>query len=426
MEIKNIYGYKKYLFNLKLKLFVLFYYLPNVFRGKIKFGNFLFFIKRLLIFVKKLQHNKFVKINNEVKLDLYVPSFPTKAFYTACNKFLVTGKKMPCTTVLISITSKCIYSCKHCYQRLDKGKDIDIDKLISIVKILQDKGIAFFNIEGGEPFIEYEKLLKLCQSIDDRSEIWINSTGYKITKERLIELKNNNVKAIMFSMHSPNKNKFNEFMGKNNAFEIMENAIKLCHEVGILVSFNSCLMSEDFKNGNFEKIMDIVKIYNAAIIQIIKPKPSGAWLENENLKFDKEDLKQAKKKINKYNLEKEYNDYPTISAQIIEESSEVFGCTAGGTDRFYINAKGDLQPCEFLNISFGNINTDDFESIYTKMRTVFNTPGNFMLCEKYSNKVASLYKEYHLDSLPLDSNISKKVYENWDKGNITELYKKLK
>lgn len=425
MKVKNVYGISKSIINLKIKLNVLFHYLPSLIKGEIKLKKFAFFLRRLLIFLSRLQHNKFININGLTKIDFYVPGFPSKAFYTACDKFLVTDKKMPCATVLISITSKCPYNCKHCYQKLDKGKDVDINLLIDTVKKLQKMGVAFFNIEGGEPFIAYERLIELCKIIDEKSEIWVNSTGYGITKERLIELKENGVNGIMFSLHNPDKDWINEFMGNINAFRNMEDAIGFCHEVDMPIAFNSCLMGDDFKNGNFEKVMDKAKEFKVAIIQIIKPKPSGGWLDNKSIVFSNEDIKIAKNKIKKYNENLSYKDYPSISAQIIEESEEVFGCTAGGTDRFYINAKGDIQPCEFLNISFGNLSEEKFDDIYTRMRKTFEKPCDNMLCEKYSGKIARVYKENKLESLPLDKNLSKKIYENWDSGKETKLYKDL-
>jgi MoaA/NifB/PqqE/SkfB family radical SAM enzyme len=163
---------------------------------------------------------------------MYIPGFPSKAFYTACNKFSVFNEKLPCTVALISVTSACTYHCEHCYQRFDKGKDVDIEFLKTTVKSLQDSGIAFFNIEGGEPFLTFDRLLDVCNVIDDRSEIWINSTGNGITKERLLKLKETNLTAIMFSLHSETPQQVNKFMGDENAWANMEEAINLCHEVG--------------------------------------------------------------------------------------------------------------------------------------------------------------------------------------------------
>jgi MoaA/NifB/PqqE/SkfB family radical SAM enzyme len=181
-------------------------------------------------------------------------------------------------------------------------------------------------------------------------------------------------------------------------------------------------MREAFRDGTFEKVMDFAKEHGVLMIQLIKPKPAGGWLEREPL-FSDDDLKVAKEKIHMYNKDKKYAAYPAIAAQIIEEQKDVFGCTAGGTDRFYINAKGDVQPCEFLNISFGNIANEDFEAIYGRMRKCFETPGECILCEYSAKKIAAIYEQHNLNSLPLPPELSKQVYSEWDRGAATDLYK---
>jgi MoaA/NifB/PqqE/SkfB family radical SAM enzyme len=214
-------------------------------------------------------------------------------------------------------------------------------------------------------------------------------------------------------------------MGMASAWDTLEAGVKLCHEAGVAVAFNTCLLQEDFYNGTLERIMEKAKDFKACYIQIIKPKPAGGWLEKKDLGFSPEALEYIKGKVNQYNSLEEYAEYPAISAQIIEEDPAVFGCTAGGTDRFYINAKGDVQPCEFLNISFGNIARDSFEDIYQKMRSCFSWGGDCYLCENNAEKIKQLYEENKLTSLPLPPKLSEEVYGSWDRGNQTDLYEQL-
>lgn len=425
-KIRKVMGISKFLFNTKMKVYVFFHFFPEFLKGNISLRRFTLFLKRLLFFLSKMQHNKFVEIEKKTRFDLYVPGFPSKAFYTACHKFIEFDKKMPCTTVLISVTSACSYNCNHCYQKMDIGKDVDIMLLIHTIKKLQNMGVAFFNIEGGEPFLAYDRLKKICTVIDNRSEIWINATGVGMTLKRLLELKKLNVTAVMFSLHSSDPDRFNKFMGNNAAWDYLVKGIDMCHKAGIAVAFNSCLMKEDYYNGTFEKIMNLAKDFNAAIVQIIKPKPSGGWIEKEDIVFTQKDIHFITEKIHMYNNRYAFKQYPSISAQIIEENKMVFGCTAGGIDRFYINAKGDVQPCEFLNISFGNIAKENFEVIYKRMRDCFEWGGDCHLCEKYAKKIACIYKKHHLSSLPLPLNLSKHVYDSWNRGNKTDLYEQLK
>ena len=425
IKVSNVTGWQKTVFNLKLKISIFSHYIPVLLKGDISLKRFILLLKRLLLFVSRVQHNKFVRIDGNTRLGLYVPGFPSQAFHTACQKFSQFEEKMPCSTVLLSITSACPYHCNYCYQKLDKGQDVDIEVLIGAVKKLQEMGIAFFNIEGGEPFLVYDRLKRLCSVIDDRSEIWINSTGAGMTKESLAELKYLKVTAIMFSLHSPDADAFNRFMGDNSAWLAMEFGVKMCHEAGLAVAFNTCLMRDDFYNGTFERIMEAVKDYKACLIQIIKPKPAGGWLEKSDIEFSAEDLAYIKARVNQYNLQEEFFEYPSISAQILEEDKAVFGCTAGGTDRFYINAKGDLQPCEFLNLSFGNIALDRFEDIYHKMRSHFAWGGECYLCESCSKEIYKLYQDNSLKSLPLTPELSEKISSSWERGRKTDLYERL-
>jgi len=425
-KIISISGPKRTWFELWIKLRVAFYFTGLLFKGELKRPYYFRVLKRLLFFLSKMNLNKFIKTSLGTKINLYVPSFPRKAFFNACRKVMEFNEKMPSITVLMSVTSACRYNCEHCYQKLDKGKDVDIDLLVDAAHKLQDMGVAFFNIEGGEPFLQYDRLRKLCAAIDDRSEILINSTGDGMTLERLEELKKRgNLLGIMFSLHTFDAERLNAFMKSPNAWSNLQNGISLCHRAGIDVTFNSCLTREDYYNGNFEKVMETAKEAGATIIQFIKPKAAGGWLESGAQKFSPDDLAHIRRKMIDYNTLGKYRDYTAIAAMIIDEDADHFGCTAGGTDRFYINAKGDVQPCEFLNISFGNIAEEKFEIIYKRMRKVYETPGTCWLCEKHAAKIAEILKRTGQNILPLSPGHSAEIYSEVAESPVPDFYDKV-
>lgn len=422
MKIRNITGIKKGVLNIKVKIYVFFFFLGEVLSGRLAVRRFPAVLRRLAYFLKKLQENKFVEIDGKKRLGLYVPSTPSKAFRTACKKFAVFGEKLPNTTVLLSITSACKFKCRHCYQKYDRGHDLDIETLVEVTKKIQDNGTAFFNLEGGEPFIVFDRLMEVFGAIDDRSEIWINSTGDGMSVDRLRELKDNGLTAVMFPLHSLQREKTDDFMGSKRAWRTIHEGIAMCHEAGVPVALNMCLSKEDFYDGTFEEMMDKAKALNAAIVQVIKPKPAGGWLESGASEFNREDLGVVRDKVLAYNQDKKYEEYPAISAQVMEEAPQMFGCTAGGTDRFYLNAKGDVQACEFLNLSFGNVKDEDFNTIFESMRQVFEVPGQCWLCERYAGEIHKIFQDNELSSLPLSNELSREIYENWDPGEQTELY----
>ncbi|SCY72623.1 radical SAM/SPASM domain-containing protein [Alkaliphilus peptidifermentans] len=419
--------YNQRIINLGIRISVFIHYFISLVKGELNSKEFITLLKRLNHFINIMSSNKYIRINGGYKIDLYVPAFPSKAFYTACDKFIKTDifGEFPCSTVLVSITSACRFKCKHCYQGLDKGKDLDIELLVNTIRRLQDMGIAFFNIEGGDPFLKFDRLKRVCKEVDNRSVIWVNSTGDGINNERIHELKRLNVKAIMFSVHSTDEMKVNDFMSSENAWDIMTKGMEICRQEKMPIAINACLREADFRNDSFDKLMEFAKDQGVAVVQLIKPKAAGAWL-NENFDDEIKSLEYIKSRVNQYNDSAEYKGYPSISAQIIEEDEKHFGCTAGGTDRFYINAKGDIQPCEFLNISFGNLIEEDFDTIYSRMKESFKTPKACWLCDKYSKDIYEVYSQNALQTLPLDKAHSENIYKNWDRGKVTCLYEDLK
>jgi len=409
--------------NLKIKIRMVLYSIYLVYTGSLKPGKFFRYLRRLLLFLTKMKGNKYIKIANGIKINLYVPAFPKKAFFYATHKMLEFEEKMPAITALVSITSACRYDCEHCYQKNDKGKDVDLNLLKDTVKYFQNEGVAFFNIEGGEPFLVYPRLKSVCESIDDRSEILINSTGDGITKEKLSELKRScNLTGIMFSLHTADPEKLNSFMKTDQAWLNLVNGINCCHQANVPVMFNSCLLRDAYYDGNFEKVMEKARELGGSLIQLIKPKSAGGWLLEETDHFSKEDLDKIKNEVLRYNTHKDYRAYPFIAAMIIDEDADHFGCTAGGTDRFYVNAKGDIQPCEFLNFSFGNIAEEPVEEIYLRMRRSFKEPGCNWLCEVYHNKIANKFRELDEAVLPLPPKFTQEIINTESHGKVPDFY----
>ena len=426
VSVKTVKGFARAVFMLRLRITIFFHYLPLWVKGQLGFRRFILFFRRLLLVFNACSENKFVRVGGQTRMHLYIPAVPSRAYITACDKLLRFDEKLPPQALVCAITSACRFNCEHCYQKLDKGaQDVALDRLTDAVRQIQDLGVSYIIFEGGDPFLSYERLRTLCQTVDHRSELWVFSTGDRMTLERLQELKDLNLAAVTFSMHSPEEKEHNKFVKSDRGWEIMDRGISMCHRAGIPIAFNMCLGKEAYYNGDFEKMMNRAKDFGGAIIQLIHPKPAGGWLECGVPPFSKDDIAHVKSLVKQYNLGRGYEAYPSISAQVMEEDAERFGCTAGGTERIYINAKGDVQPCEFLNISFGNIGHESFDRIYERMRSHFKTACTGWLCQDYSREILRVYRENQLKSLPLDPELSEQVCRNWDRGRPTPLYERI-
>ncbi|MDD3925968.1 MAG: radical SAM protein [bacterium] len=385
---------------------------------------YLRFLRRALLLLLVFRHNKVVRVFNGYKFQLYLPAYPSPAFFYALENKLLRTPPSPITIVL-SMTKACSYKCRHCYQHYDTGADLNEEQLIDTARRIQNLGVAMFDIEGGEPFMRYPRLLKLIQALDRRSELWVNTTGAHLQPEMLRQLKSAGLFGLMVSIHSPDPDVHDALTGVPGSFDTACNTLKLCREHNLVAAMNSMLSEEEVCNGGVERLMNLARELACDYVQLIHPKPAGIWLgRKESMQQSQEVLMHIEQTHALYNSRARH-DYPSLAAQIYEERAETAGCTAGGIDRFYVNAYGEVQPCEFLNISFGNVRTEPFETIFARMRACFAIPCCDWLCCKQADTIQAAIKEHGLMQTPLPWEVTQTLVEGWDHGRPTPLYKEL-
>jgi len=426
---KPLTAFEKFIFFQYFKIYIFLKYLKRFFLGEIGFKKFIIFLKRVLLLFDKIKVNKVVKTRGVYKIHIYLPAFPTRAFFISLDKFLNQTKNpidLYPTSVLLSMSKVCNYNCPHCYQKLDSIYPMPLDKLCDVAKEIQNLKISFINIEGGEPLIDFERLVALLAVIDkDRSEIWVNTNGSSLTREKAKKMKDLGVFGIMVSLHHWQKEKHDEFVGVKGAHSAAISALKLFNEIGLSTAINCTGTQKLIKDGGFEKIMQIAKDTNCALVQLIHEKPAGGWLKRKGT-LKKEYIEKLCKYHLIYSLDSKYKSYPAISSQAYESLKENFGCTAGGIERFYINASGEVQPCEFVNVSFGNLTKEPFLKIYKRMRNIFDSPRTKWICCTESYKIEKAIEQLENRKTPLPEEISKKIINSFNLGEKTPLYEKMK
>ena len=275
-------------------------------------------------------------------------------------------------------------------------------------------------VEGGEPLLRFERLDAVLSEIRGL-EVWVNSTGYSATPEKIARLKELEVTGIMSSIHSVDPAEHDAFTGMPGSWERAIGFLHDCQNAGMLVGFNTVLTDEQIVAGGIDRIMALAKEHDFDYIQLIHPKACGAWMGKD---FDSELSRKAVEMAcaaqKRYNSAKEKHA-PILTAQVFEESPEMLGCCCGGIDRFYVGAAGDVQPCEFVNLSFGNLNEVSFETACARMRKAFAVPCEEWTCCVHAKEIAAHAGE----QLPLPWKETEKIVSNWKCGRPTAVYRKM-
>ncbi|NVM02488.1 MAG: radical SAM protein [Candidatus Helarchaeota archaeon] len=322
------------------------------------------------------KNNKYVYFNGNIFFDCFAPKWPGESFYRLYEyllKNLLNGEHfVPFIPYLVlSITKRCVYRCEHCYAIHTLGnKDVlSLEKILGTVKDFQKMGVGVIAWEGGEPLLRFKELLILIEKTHNQSEAWLATTGYGITTEKAKKLKEAGLTAAIISLDHYDPDKHNEFRGNKKAFNMAINAVRIFRENGILPCIAICATREIVSTGGLYRYLELAKEIGVGFIQVIDAMPSGRYL-GENVILTKAQLNEIRKFQIKVNTDPKYREYPGISARAYFEDDDHFGCSACN-GMCYIDSSGNVQPCVFLQISFGNIMEERVQDIYKRMKSYF-------------------------------------------------------
>ena len=132
-----------------------------------------------------------------------------------------------------------------------------------------------------------------------------------------------------------------------------------------------------------------------------------------NLKANElELLKSIRKSLNRR------RSGPIVTTLAEYESEDFMGCNTG-YQTLFIDASGEVCPCDFTPLSFGNIKQTPLKDIWKQMGEYFPRPRADCLMREIAHMINS-------DVLPLSLEESKKIIPKLDKKSpYPKLYTKL-
>ena len=260
----------------------------------------------------------------------------------------------PRFTVMIGLTYFCQCNCPHCGMALykkDKKSELTTNSWLEAIgglSLKKARRVLFF---GGEPLLRKDILRLIAGAKKKRLETVLDTNGYLLTAKMVKNLKKAGLDIIHVSIDSANPETHNALRGRENIFEKATEGIKNCLKEKI----SSCILStyatkENIKNGDLEKIISLGEKLKVGAIRILSPIASGKWLNKEEIRLNGEEKKQIKNFIKK------------TSAFLEEEN-----CVSINKKLVYISPYGEVQPCCYIPLIFGNIKEEPLEKILEKM-----------------------------------------------------------
>ena len=347
-----------------------------------------------------------VRLGQSVKMGLYIPHWPGQALDTRVRRAINSNGVHYHEQVMLSVTDACPYKCPHCFNYRKAQPPMPIDRLRELVGEIQDVGGSWVCIHGGEPLVDIDRTMAVVEAADDRSEVWLATTGFDLDANTARRLKRAGLYGAMVSLHHHDPAGHDSFVGYPGAYKIAVDAIEHFRRAGVFVAMNAALTPERINQQEILRLMDLAKDLGAGMVDVLFIRPGGrAVVGCDRLLPEAEDLRVLEQAMALFNKHAEFGDYPVLVSPAYYETPDRFGCVAGN-ERIFISAAGDLQPCAMVNLSVGNVVKEGFAEVASRLRSLLPCPRRRLVCTQLQPIVRERLRSGAGVELPLEPSVS--------------------
>jgi len=359
---------------------------------------------RSLEFLRRwLRSERLIRHGGQWVVNSFLPPFPGRAFDLMFQKLLSPQRLYP-HSVFLALTWECPADCWHCsIKNRRRGRPLDCDQWLDVIAQLHDLRPSLIGLTGGEPLTR-EDLPELVRAAHDGgAEVELFTSGIGLTETQLTALCEAGLWAMGVSLDSADRDVVNTLRGTPRAFDAAMAALEMSRRAGLYTFINAVLDRDALASGQHHRLYELARRLRIHELRLIEPMPCGRLATGGHdclLNSDQvAELRRFHIKANRRGRR------PKVCAFSQIESPELFGCTAG-TQHLFIDPSGEVCPCDFTPLSFGNVREERLDAVWQRMTDAMRLPRRH--CFQQAN--AHLIKRHAGgDGFPLPPEVSCRV-----------------
>jgi MoaA/NifB/PqqE/SkfB family radical SAM enzyme len=268
----------------------------------------------------------------------------------------------------IGLTNACPQRCRYCYSRDHKGRIMDTDTIKAVIRSLKAMGVFWLGFTGGEPLLNKD-IVSITGEAADSCAIKLFTTGFGLTPAVAADLRNAGLSSVSVSLDHWREDVHDRARGFAGAFRTALAAIKIFQDAGGLnVGVSAVLSREMIRRREVEEFLAFLEGLGLDEAWLSETKPSVESVWNSDGVIREDERKSLLEIQDRWNR----GGGLTVNYLGHFESGEHFGCTAGHK-MVYVDAFGDIRPCVFIPLTFGNVRERPLGDICADMRRLFPT-----------------------------------------------------
>ena len=327
---------------------------------------------------------------DEIVFSTWIPPAPSPAFdrMISAQVAALTRRRVP-DQVSIAVIRACPNDCIHCSAPSRTGEVLSSGVVKRVIGEALDLGSYMISFDGGEPMARRD-LPDLVRAVDDRAICASFTSGYALTEERARSLKEAGLYAVRVSIDSPHPEEHDRFRGRRGAFSDAISGIKNALAAGLMVDL--FMVTSPMNIDDLEEAYNLAAELSVHELSLYEIVAVGRWSTHTDELLTRGDVDR----VSRFHQDKNrLPEGPRVTAFPRLLSPEMFGCFAGRR-WLHVDASGDVLPCAYMPISFGNVRDTSLAEIWKGMgrdRWLRGKPGGCMMKDEKFRRAHSFIFE---------------------------------
>jgi MoaA/NifB/PqqE/SkfB family radical SAM enzyme len=277
--------------------------------------------------------------------------------------------------ITIAVTYQCQCDCRHCsasaYQKQVEAQASALTdaELQQAIRECIRLGATSIVLTGGEPLL-HPGIYDCIQAVDRTKAICtLFTNGELITSDTAKQLKKAGAFGVFISFDFSDAKRHDAQRGRVGIFERACRAVALCQEAGILTGISTFVTKEKLESGEMDRMMELARSLGVLEVFIFDVIPTGKLRGSHSQLLGEKEFSMIRSFRERYNTQP---SYPRIIHQTML-TSIAYPCTKegcpAGIAHMHLRANGDVSPCDFTPLSFGNIRSRTLDDIWQRITT---------------------------------------------------------
>jgi MoaA/NifB/PqqE/SkfB family radical SAM enzyme len=331
--------------------------------------------------------------DEHIILHSHLPPLNSKAYKRFINEQLLSRIDGP-SHAQIGITNDCPQNCEYCYNKNRSGKVMDKGTILQVIHDLKNMGVVWLGLTGGEPLLNKD-IVEITASASDDCAVKLFTTGCTLTNSLAADLKKAGLFSACISLDHYIAEEHDKTRRYKGAYKEALKAIEIFKQTGIHIGVSAVFSKQMIRSNRVNEFLSFLSELGVDEAWLSEVKPSVEDYQQANMVIDEED------RLALVHLQDRYNKKGKLTVNYLGhfEGSEHFGCNAG-RKMIYIDAFGEVSPCVFTPMTFGNVHDTPVRQIFNDMKPLFRPSHegcfintNYRLLQKYSDGQLMLDKE---------------------------------